>query len=186
MILGFCGKMGSGKSTAVDIIKRITPLGSKVEVVKFAEPLYDIQEYIYSRIESAYQRPHTFIKDRKLLQWIGTEWGRGTISDSIWVDIWAAKVEKLRSSGSVILIADDVRFDNEARVLRALGGDIVQITSELTEKRIDTKAGIGNHASEAGLSPEYVNYIVKNNSSLVDFENSLAHMINVIKFKQEQ
>lgn len=183
MILGLTGKMGSGKSTATELLAKLNR--DSTAVVKFAQPLYDLQEAAYSRISPVYQRPHNFIKDRKLLQWLGTEWGRGTISESLWVDLWSAETQKLLDIGTGLVISDDVRFDNEAKMVKAMGGHIIQITSDFTEKRIDTKAGISNHASEAGVSPDLVDYVVKNNGSLADFENSLAHMLNVIKLKQD-
>jgi ABC-type oligopeptide transport system ATPase subunit len=183
MIIALTGKMGSGKSTATQILAKLNR--DSTATVKFAQPLYDIQEMIYNRISDVYQRPHTFIKDRKLLQWIGTEWGRGTISDSIWVDLWSEDVRMILNMGTSLVLCDDVRFDNEARMVRAMGGSVVEIISDLTEKRIDTKAGISNHSSEAGVSADLVDYQVKNNGSLAEFENSLAHMMNVIKLKQE-
>jgi dephospho-CoA kinase len=83
-LIAFTGQMGSGKSTAVSTLREFAD--NPVHNIKFAQTLYDIQNYIYERIESVYKRPEDFIKDRKLLQWIGTEWGRGTISESLWVD----------------------------------------------------------------------------------------------------
>lgn len=183
MIIGLTGRMGSGKSTAVSILECLNR--ESTAVVKFAQPLYDLQEAAYKRIGSVYQRPFNFIKDRKLLQWLGTEWGRGTISETLWVDLWSAETQHLLDMGTSLVVSDDVRFDNEAQMVKAMGGSVVQIISDATEKRIDTKAGISNHASEAGVDPKLVDYIVYNNGSLAEFENSLAHMMNVIKLKQD-
>lgn len=187
MIIALSGKMGSGKSTALEMIKKVSRDFQGTELVKFAAPLYDIQEYVYSRISHVHQRPYDFIKDRKLLQWLGTEWGRGTISDSLWVDLWADQVERLKTGrDNLLIVCDDCRFDNEAKMVKAMGGHVVLITSEFTEKRIDTKAGIVHHASEAGISPNLIDYEVKNNGTLAEFESNLVHLLNVIKLKQEQ
>ena len=171
MIIGLNGKMGVGKTEAVEIIRRIHK-DKEFEVVKFAQPLYDMQEFIYRRIKTVYARPDDFTKDRKLLQWLGTEWGRGTISENIWIDLWREEVEFTRSNGTHV-INDDTRFDNEAETIRALGGKVIQITSNRSADRINTTSGIVDHSSEAGLTPGLVDAIITNNGTLDEFEEQL-------------
>lgn len=171
-IIAFTGGMGCGKSTAIAQLR--TP-GSNPVLVKFAGPIYDIQDYVYDRIQSAYTRPPSFIKDRKLLQWIGTDWGRGTIRDSLWVDLWVAEVTHARemSDPAQIIVCDDCRFDNESDAVRSLGGAVVKISSTRAKERIDTAAGIRQHASEAGLDASKIDYEVENNGTLEEFYKKL-------------
>ncbi len=171
-LIGLNGTMGCGKSEAFKAIKAYA--GNRETVlVKFAQPLYDMQELIYDRIKSVYSRPDTFIKDRKLLQWLGTDWGRDTISTNLWVDIWKTEVERNIAKGALV-VCDDVRFDNEASVVKAMGGTIVRIISNRTAERIDTNAGIKSHASEAGIAHEFVDIFMENNTSLEDYKGSLS------------
>jgi hypothetical protein len=173
MLIGFNGGMGAGKSTAIAMLKEIT--GREVINVKFAQPIYDIQEFCYQRIAQVYQRPPSFVKDRKLLQWIGTEWGRDSISTSLWIDLWRAEVAAAQAANpDAIIVCDDVRFDNEGQVVRALGGKVVRIAADRAQAR--TVSGIANHASEAGIKPELVDYVVENNSTLAEFKNSLTYL----------
>lgn len=177
MIIGLSGGMGVGKSTAIGLIKEAF-FTRPLHLIKFAGPLYDMQEYIYSRISNVYKRDKSFVKDRKLLQWIGTEWGRGTISQTIWVDLWKAESTAfLDNNPGGIVVCDDARFDNEAETIRELGGMVINITSEYANKRIDTKAGIVNHASEAGIKPELIDATVKNDTTVQDFEFELLKVI---------
>lgn len=176
MIIGFTGKMGVGKSTAVK------ELGDKFKLIKFAQPLYDIQEYAYRRIEGAYKRPENFIKDRTLLQWLGTEWGRNTLSQNLWIDVWKTDAEIALFKGNYVVV-DDVRFDNEAQAIRELGGKIIQITSDRTEERIDTKAGISGHPSESGVTPNLVDITVKNDLSLTHYLKELEAVFNSLGIK---
>lgn len=171
-LITFTGKMGSGKTTAIDAIRS---LQSKMLVpVKFAQPLYDIQEYAYKRIENVYKRPGNFIKDRKLLQFLGTEWGREGIRDSLWVDLWTDEVKYiLENYSSAIVVTDDVRYDNEAEAIIKLGGAIIKVESNRTEERIDTKAGINNHASEKGIDPKYITATLKNDGTIDDLKNQI-------------
>lgn len=169
-LLGFTGKMGSGKSTAIQCLREIQH--EPVQVVKFAGTLYEIQELIYKKIEPVYKRPENFIKDRKLLQLIGTEWGRNSVSETIWLDLWKREVEYMSENyPGTILVSDDVRFDNEADLIRSMGGSVIQIVSD--KQRTDTKAGIAGHASETGVDLNKIDYILENNGSIEDLKSSL-------------
>lgn len=177
-LIGLNGSMGVGKSTAIELTKELS--AQKVKLVKFAQPLYDMQGAIYKRIASVYERPETFIKDRKLLQWLGTEWGRDTISKTLWVDIWKAEAIKQHNLGSseTVIVCDDVRFDNEAAMIKSLGGVIIRITSNKANNRIDTAAGLVHHASESGIDDKFLDGHIVNDGSLSDFKLALLELYN--------
>lgn len=175
-LIAFTGKMGSGKSTAIQIFKDLY-LEKKVIEHKFAQPLYDMQEYIYRRLEPAYVRPDNFVKDRKLLQWLGTEFGRN-LKESLWVDLWKEKVAKSTNVDAVL--CDDCRFDNEAKTVKEMGGKIIMLISAETNNRIDTKDGIPNHKSEQGVDQKYVDFVVDNRYSLTMFKANLEEIFNQI------
>ncbi len=168
MIIGFNGSMGVGKSTAIEAIRG---LGSPVALVKFAGPLYEIQELIYDKISPVYTRPDTFIKDRKLLQWIGSDWARETISKTVWVDLWKAKVREYERNGAPIIVCDDVRFDNEAEAIHSVGGLVVKLTGPSR----CAQDGIASHSSEAGIDPNLVDKVIPNNGDLAAFKAAIAH-----------
>lgn len=168
-IIAFNGKMGVGKSTAIEFLNKGT--AKAVRNIKFAQPLYDMQKLIYETIDMPVPEP----KDRKLLQWLGTDWGR-SIDENLWVNIFRDKVKALFKDSNSIVTCDDVRFDNEAKTIKLLGGVIVKIVSTKTSGRIDTKAGIPSHASEVGIDSKYVDYTIENNGSLEDFKNSLIKL----------
>lgn len=184
-IITFNGQMGVGKSTAIEDLKFYAG-EENVKLVKFAGPLYDMQEFMYRRISPVYQRPETFIKDRKLLQWIGTEWGRDSISSTLWVDLWKAEANRLKlsepkisidgSESKLILVCDDVRFDNEAEVVRSMDGIVVKITADRVDNRIDTKAGIAAHKSESGIDSKFISYTIENNGTVFEFQKKLREL----------
>lgn len=172
-LIAFTGAMGSGKSTAIQYLKD-TNLDKKIELIKFAGPLYDMQEYIYRRIDKVYKRPETFVKDRKLLQWIGTDWGRNTVGDDVWVRLWKEEVNYAAENYShAIIVCDDCRFDNEAEAIKQAGGILVKIVSDKNYDRITTANGIPNHASESGVSKQLVDFVVENNDTLEAFKEKL-------------
>jgi len=184
-LITFCGPMGSGKSTAIKELKKFRENIGPVILIKFAEPLYDIQEYIYDRISPVYERPLNFVKDRFLLQLLGTDWGRNKISKSLWGDLWQRKVNeslysyecpevgKVAVNPNNIVVCDDVRFDNEAKRIKDMGGIIIKLQTTKNLERIDTNTGVQNHASEAGIDDKYVDYTIVNDGTLDEFKQKL-------------
>lgn len=177
MIIAFSGRAGSGKSTAFEAI-RASSEGRAVCLTKFASPLYQMQETLYRLISPVYERPADFVKDRKLLQWIGTEWGRDTISKTLWVDLWKARVNHVRARDpELIVVCDDCRYENEAQTVKAMGGVIVALSSN----RSFDIGGIAGHASEAGFPAAYIDYTVENNGTVEEFQEAIKALVIRIK-----
>jgi hypothetical protein len=178
MIIAFTGKMGVGKSTAIEELVEIC--NKEIKLIKFAAPLYDMQEYIYRRIAPVYTRGEDFIKDRKLLQYLGFEWGRQTIGETVWVDLWKSEVLRVLNRGPKYLpVCDDVRFDNEAEAVKSLGGFVIQVTSSKTQDRIKM-VGAG-HPSESGINKKYIDYIITNDGTIKELRDSLTDVLNRIE-----
>lgn len=172
MLIGLTGSMGVGKSTALELIKEAFP-NEDIKLIKFAETLYQIQEDIYGRISSVYKRPDNFVKDRKLLQWIGSDWARNTIRDTIWVDIWKSKTFDALSKKSIVVV-DDCRFDNEAQAIKDMGGVIIKIIADNSISRIPTAQGIPGHESELGVDKKFIDYVIENNDTLESYKHKLS------------
>ena len=79
---------------------------------------------------------------RYLMQTLGTEWGRRMISDDIWLRAWVKALGGHRN-----VVVDDVRFPNEAELIRSLGGYIIQI-----DRPNGPTIDHSDHPSEQGLS----------------------------------
>ena len=175
-LITFSGGLGCGKSTAIEAIKPWAQ-GQEIVLVKFAAHLYAIQEFIYGRIAPVYPKPEGFVKDRVLLQWLGTDWGRSK-DLNLWVKLWRADVEAALARPNTIVVCDDVRFDNEAEIVKAMGGAVIRL--ERRDARAAAVGGVGikGHASEAGIDPQLIDYIVENNSSLGDFQDSLSTLFS--------
>lgn len=181
MLIGLTGKMGVGKTTALAILSSYT---ENFNNVKFAQPLYDIQEFIYSRISSAYDRPPDFNKDRKLLQFIGSDWGREVIDKDLWIKIWKKTVSQLPNNS--IITCDDVRYNNEAEAVRSMGGNVIEILSSKASSRISTTNGFFNHMSEQGISNNLINYTALNDGTLAEFHDKLKKVFESIKAQNNQ
>ena len=157
--IAFMGPMRSGKDASAEIAIRL--YGG--EIIKFAQPLYDMQKYIYER--SYLTCPD---KDRLLLQWLGTEWGRSK-DPYVWVNIFLKDLENKQGH----LYVTDCRFKNEARILREHGFKLYRIDRPL-EERIKAGASLMTHASEKDLEDfdEY-DEVIDNSKTLEDLEQLL-------------
>lgn len=163
--------MGSGKSTAIQVLREISKI--EIENIKFAGPLYAMQEAIYKIVEPVHKRPDSFVKDRLLLQWLGTDWGRNSVKKDIWTALWEAAVRE--KSNNLLVVCDDVRFENEIDAIHKLGGVVVQLISPNSEVRA-VQGGIVNHASECILPAHLVDFTVKNDATLEVFRNRLIDL----------
>lgn len=137
MIVGFCGPIGAGKSAAAE---RLVEQHGFVRL-RFAQPL---KEALAGLLASAgacpdeiarmidgdlKEHPAPFLAGRTprhAMQTLGTEWGRNCIGGDYWVSLWKARARASLDAG-LNVVADDVRFPNEAEAIRALGGPVVRI-----------------------------------------------------------
>jgi len=64
------------------------------------------------------------------------------------------------------VVVDDLRFNNEAKVVRDLGGIVLGVSRKGTVQMA--------HASEAGVDPQYINAIVRNDGSVEDLHAQIS------------
>lgn len=103
---------------------------------------------------------------RKLMQTLGTEWGRNLISDSIWIDSMKARIGMYKHAidhghAGALVVCTDTRFDNEAEALTSMGGVIVEVVR-------DEAPEVAEHASEGGIDSKYITITIFNNGSIED------------------
>lgn len=144
-LIGLAGRAGAGKSTAAKYL-----IEQKGYVrLPFAAPLKkmllalglneretdgDLKEMPCDILLG--QTP------RRALQFLGTEWGRNLIHPDLWIELWRREAARLLNEGHSV-VADDCRFQNEARALQRLGGKIILIRTENPHESV-----FSDHASE--------------------------------------
>jgi RecA/RadA recombinase len=114
------GKQGSGKTTLQNNLYRHWQATKHhyAYTMNFADPLYAIHDfarnYVCRHVPLDLHR-----KDGRLLQLLGTEWGRGTLGDDIWIKTLKSKIENLQkvyrgdTVSEKLVIVGDCRFRNE-------------------------------------------------------------------------
>jgi hypothetical protein len=102
--------------------------------------------------------PGINIRMRTLMQTLGTEWGRNTLDQDFWINCWK---EKVKSCGGFV-VADDVRFPNEAAAIREMGGKVWKVVRPGVENS-------ENHSSEGQLDHwDGFSRVIVNDGSLDD------------------
>lgn len=168
--IGFCGPAGAGKSTAAEHLVKHW----RFSRVRFAGPLkamllalgLDPDQVDGDRKEE----PSPLLcgrTPRQAMQWLGTEWGRQLIGDGFWIAAWQAAVERIPHDrpwrrGANLIVADDVRYANEAKAIRDRGGLVVRIE----------RPGAGSASGHAHASErqDFVpDRIIRNTGDLVRF-----------------
>jgi hypothetical protein len=169
MLIGVCGAAGSGKDTVADILG--------FERVAFADPLYEMVSIVTGLTPDEMRDRETKEatidwlghSPRQLLQTLGTEWGRDTISQTIWVDAAMRRVRRLLDEGRDVVVTD-VRFDNEAAAIKAAGGQVWQIVrGEGCVRGVSMR-----HASEAGVAATLVDRVIGNWSTIEKLRQTVA------------
>lgn len=163
MIIGICGRAGAGKGTVASAIAM-----RGYATVSFADPIYDAVSAITGlsvaelQDRSRKEQPIEWLgaSPRRLLQTLGTEWGRQVIRHDIWI---RATMQRMLPGGDYCI--PDVRFDNEAAAIREAGGVVWRVVRPGFDV-LDAQAA--THASEAGISDRYIDAEIANTGGIDD------------------
>lgn len=147
-IIALTGLATSGKNTVVDILSRL----EKNVVYSFATPVKECAGRYFGWDGKKDER------GRKLLHDIGTPTGRAYNPD-VWVDymlrVLNSYYDNSKEKPNTIII-DDLRFDNEAEMVKKLNGIIIKVHNDNVPK-LDL-------SSEQGINENYIDYHIYNNN----------------------
>lgn len=158
-IIGLTGKKGHGKTTAKDAIAKhygaITSVNFKDALIetmrnKLGRTLSLMGEHYNMTVDELFVNKPPMM--RTLMQEVGTEIYRD-IKDDWWVLEWYKAISS--ETEECVIVTDDVRFKNEAMILKAKHGVLVRIVREGYEDNVAT-----NHASETEMDGLEVDYTV--------------------------
>jgi len=204
MIIGVCGFIGCGKDTVADYLVNFHEYRRE----SFADSLKDSVAAVFgwdrTMLEGRTKESREWreqvdpwwaerlnmptLTPRWVLQYWGTEVCRKTFHD----DIWIASIEnKLRQSKDNIVISD-VRFPNEIKAIKNLGGKIIWVTrGELPEWYDDAvKAVSGSnyhlnemkrrqiHSSEWAWVDTKFDNVIANDNTIDDLYNTVKSIIS--------
>lgn len=173
LIVGLCGPKGAGKTEAAKAI--LKHFGQGAVRLPFAGPLKTMIAAL--GVDDAYingdrkEEPCPALGGRTArhaMQRLGTEWGRDCMGADFWVDLWK---HKAASHPAAVIVADDVRFANEARAIRELGGFTICVV-----RSIAAFQRAPEHASE-DFRRVPCRHVVVNNRGLYDLGIEITGLI---------
>lgn len=183
LLIGLTGRARSGKSTAAEHLVGTYLL----EHYAFADPLRDGLMAIFNL------DPTDFEGDRKeqslawldrsprqLMQSLATEWARDTVHPDLWVMLAEQNLDYIINALGAVLgfVISDVRFENEAALIRRRGGTVIHIF------RPDAKA-VNSHISEAGIAAHKDDLTLTNYGTVEEFLRSLDEVFLMIRERHQ-
>lgn len=151
IIIALTGPKGVGKSS---IAKEIESQDWQDRcILSFAEPLRRMASHLMPMQNMTdpelKEAPIDWLggkTPRQILQSLGTDWGRNMVSPTIWIDTMRRIITE---QALETIIIDDCRFENEADMVRDMGGIVVGLEREGI-------AYTGEHASEMPVKADMI------------------------------
>jgi hypothetical protein len=162
-LIGLHGRARVGKDTVADYLaKQYGFLKSS-----FAGPLKRAAKEMFGLSDAEMMDgvkedviPYWGYSPRQMFQLLGTEGGRMVFGDDLWLKRWKKFVLDFGATSHIVVT--DVRFENEAALIRELGGTLIHVTS-IRASTLTTTAKA--HASEAGVKFLPGDILLDNSSS---------------------
>lgn len=176
ILIGTAGPAGSGKDTVADYLVKYHgfekmafagPLKVMLASVGLAEPEdRAMKEQLVPGFEFTW---------RQAAQDLGTKWGRG-LQENIWLKLAELYLERRRQQGVERVIFTDLRFENEAAMLRTLGGQVWHIIG----RKADLGASAG-HVSEKKIDFFDGDRIINNDGHLLTLYQQAVSLLIELK-----
>lgn len=178
-IVGFAGRIGAGKDTAAEAL---WPRGWKK--VAFSDAVWAAVVALDANLGGGLRVSHALNDEtietakrtepefRRLAQRMGTEVGRRLIGETVWLDALERRLDSLPDCPGVCV--SGVRFDNEAQWIRQRGGLVIEV---LRAEREGVDPSNGTHASETGLTQEFVDWNIRNDASVPELHDRILEIV---------
>jgi len=131
-----------------------------------------LEHHLFHAKESRINAFGLNVTARHICQTLGTEWGRNCIHPDVWLHCWRRKAQQNLDRG-IDVVVDDMRFVNEAELIRNLGGELWCI--ERPAVLCTTK-----HASEGSLDSYLFDRRIVNDGGLLELYAQVKTRVNAL------
>ncbi|MGT2507886.1 deoxynucleotide monophosphate kinase family protein [Cupriavidus basilensis] len=173
MLIGITGRAGTGKDTAAAHLRA----KHAFRQIAFADPLRDMLVAGFGLEPADFQpgrkeevHAHVGKSPRQLLQSLGTEWGRTLVAPDIWVRLAEARIRAQLVDGGRGVVVSDVRMENEADMIRKLGGTVIHLHRAGARR-------VAEHTSEHGIGFGHGDIEMFNNGSPLELFEQLDDLV---------
>ena len=168
MIIGLSGYAQSGKDSTAELLC----LNYGYTRVAFADPMRQALMTINPRLDSI-TRVSDMVEDygwdtakrnpevRRLLQVLGTDFGRKMLGDDVWINI---ALSGIKSEDKIVI--SDVRYPNEAEAIKKLSGSLWRINRH-------NHSAVNGHTSEHAMDNYMFNHVIYNDGTLDDLSDEV-------------
>ena len=184
LLIGLTGRARSGKSTAAQHLVGTYLL----EQYAFADPLRDGLMAIFNLDPTDFEgdrkeQPLGWLdcSPRQLMQSMGTEWARNTVHPDVWVKLAEQNLDYMSNALGAVLgfVVSDVRFENEADLIRRRGGTVIHILRP-------NALAVNPHISEAGIAANSADLTLPNYGTVESFLRSLDEVFLMIRERHQR
>ncbi len=172
-LIAFTGPMGCGKTTAANAVIKSQ---SYCKLISFGAPLKEAvmgifqltHDQVYTMEGKMTADPRWGMAPRDILQKFGTDAMRRTFPG-----VWVQRARQEISSTGIHVVIDDVRFEDEAALVRELGGTVVHIGG----RSLSATAEQHGHASEFGVEIADADIVINNAGTKEEFEAVVTYLL---------
>lgn len=204
MKIAIVGRAGHGKDTIGEVL-----VEAGAERVAFADPIKEMAHAGLGIDREVLWGP-AHVKEEVLAEWgcsvrhilqtLGTEWGRVHVDQDLWVKLALSRyIPKREAAGQLDFVVTDVRYLNEARLLREAGFTLIRVVrpgygpppvaawERWLHRLTCGLLGRTEHTSESELASIEVDETLVNDGTLEDLRRqarSLVHEMRVAEVAQ--
>jgi len=166
-IIGFSGYAGSGKTTAANALSGVSIRSFAHTIKRMAVAFGLSNRQVYGDLKNVPAEEFGGHTPRHIIQTLGTEWGRNCIHEDVWIFAARQRMKGALRDG-LMVVFDDVRFENEARMIRNMGGIVIEVVRDGTKPK-----GV-IHPSERPPMPDYW---VQNNGDIMALAKQVKSIV---------
>lgn len=183
-VIGFVGKMKSGKTTGAKHLVD-TQLYTRLRVADglkkmLRDGLGVPEEYIDGHLKNAECEQLCGVTARHAMITLGTEWGRNLIHPDLWVKCIDTQMRELIYRGHGKFVIDDIRFLNEEKWLKALNKQSGNYVFDARLIRVLRKDGDNSstHQSEVEQESIIADATIYNDYTLAMYYESINDIVS--------